>query len=85
MAEQDPREYRGGFRDPEKEGGDEEGGVPREMIDEAKAREDTGDEQALKSVITGRAGDSTSGDVAVDRTGGDEADATSHGGTGADA
>lgn len=84
MAEQDPREYRGGFRDPEKERGDEEGGVPREMIDEAKAREDTGDDQALQSVITGRASDSPSADSA-DRTGGDEADATSHGRTAADA
>jgi hypothetical protein len=85
MAEQDPREYRGGFRDPKKEGGDEEGGVPREMIDEPKAREDAGDDQALQSVITGRAADSTSADVSIDRTGGDEADATSHGDTAADA
>lgn len=84
MAEQDPRETRGGFRDPEKEGGDEEGGVPREMIDEAKAREDTGDDEGLQSAITGRASDSPSAD-SVERTGGDEADATSHGGTGADA
>ena len=85
MAEQDPREYRGGFRDPEKEGGDEEGGVPREMIDEAQAREDTGDDQALQSAITGRAADSSSADFSAERTGGDEADATSHGDTGADA
>lgn len=83
MAEQDPREYRGGFRDPEKEDGDEEGGVPREMIDEAKAREDTGDDQELQSLITGRASDSSSAH-SVERTGGDEADATSHGATGAD-
>lgn len=84
MAEQDPREYRGGFRDPEKADGDEEGGVPRELIDEAKAREDTGDDQELQSVITGRASDSPSAD-SVERTGGDEADTTSHDGTGADA
>ncbi len=85
MAEQDPRELRGGFRDPEKERGDEEGGVPREMIDETKARDDTGDDQALQSVITGGAGDSRSADFSGDRTGGDEADATSHDDAGADA
>ncbi len=90
MGEQDPRTYRGGVH----EAGDAKGGiaddgiVPRDMIDEpgAPPPERADDEQALPDSSLGKVTDrSDPSEDNIDRSGGDEADATSHGGTGADA
>jgi hypothetical protein len=69
MAEQDPREYRGGADD------GNEGVVPREMIDDP-AGEDSSDPQALGGAVTGEVTDTDPHDSAIDESGGDEADAT---------
>jgi len=74
MAEQDPREYRGGVQ----ESGDEKGNdgvVPREMVDDP-AGEDSGDPQALGSAVTGEVTDKDPHDSGIDESGGDNADAT---------
>ena len=69
MTESDPREYRGGAR----EGG--EGGVPREMVDEPTADTSADDNQLVDSV-QGQVTDKDPHDSGIDRSGGDEADAT---------
>ena len=88
MAESDPRKYRGGVQEPDDAKGegtwaDNEGVVPREMVDEPEGPppERAGDDQALADESLG---DVTDRDetVDIDRSGGDEADATSHSGTG---
>jgi hypothetical protein len=85
MAERepDPREYRGGVREPEqaKAGADTEGIVPREMIDDPPPQ-DTSDPQALKDEALGEVTDHSHTDEAIDKDAGDEADATTDGGTG---
>src|SRR5687767_9741880 len=70
MAEQDPREYRGGAA----EGG--EGGVPREMVDEPTA-DTSADQNELGDAVQGEVTDKDPQDSAIDESGGDEADATS--------
>jgi hypothetical protein len=78
---QDPREYRGGVREPEDAKGgqeswaDNEGVVPREMLDDDDVSEPTG-EQDLKSGAMGQVtGDDHTGE-AIDKSAGDHADAT---------
>jgi hypothetical protein len=92
MAEQDPREYRGGVREPSDAKGDDtwadnEGVVPREMLDDPgspPAEREQG--QALSDAALGEVTDrSDPSQDNIDRSGGDEADATSHAGTGANA
>jgi hypothetical protein len=94
MAEQDPREYRGGVHEPpDAKGGedawaDNEGVVPREMIDDpgAPPPEREGDEQALSDRSLGQVTDrSDPGQDNIEASQGDAADATSHSGTGANA
>jgi len=94
MAEKDPRDYRGGVREPaDAKGGtetaaDSEGIVPREMVDDpgAPPPERQGDDQALSDAALGQVTDrSDPSEDSIDRSGGDEADATSHSGTGANA
>ena len=70
MAEQDPREYRGGVS----EGG--EGGVPREMVDEPTA-DTSADDNQLGDAVQGEVTDKDPQDSAIDESGGDDADATS--------
>jgi hypothetical protein len=71
----DPREYRGGVREPEDAKGnwaDNEGVVPREMIDDTG--EEPSDPQALKDPVQGEVTGEDQGDI--DTHAGDEADAT---------
>ena len=92
MAEKDPRDYRGGVREPaDAKGGtetwaDTEGVVPREMVDDpgAPPPERAGDDQALGDAALGAVTDKDPTDDAIDRSSGDEADATTVGGSGAD-
>jgi hypothetical protein len=82
MAEstEDPREYRGGVREPQDAKGgedswaDSEGVVPREMIDDVPP-EDAG-EQDLKDAAMGEVTDHDHTGEAIDKSGGDDADAT---------
>jgi len=89
MAEQDPREYRGGVREGnEAKGGpdtaaDSGGVVPREMIDDPPPQDES-DPQALKDEALGEVTDHDHTDEAIDKEAGDEADATRLGGTGTD-
>lgn len=89
MAEQDPREYRGGVREPEdanggqNTGADTEGVVPREQLDDPPPQE-TSDPQALKDDALGEVTRKDPADDSIDRSAGDHADATEQGGTGAD-
>jgi hypothetical protein len=76
MAEQDPREYRGGVREPQEGGQGDEGIVPREMVDDPGG-DDPSDPQALGGEILGAVTDKDPHDTAIDESGGDEADATS--------
>ena len=76
MAESDPREYRGGAREPDTEGQGDEGLVPREMVDEPTADTDPNENQLVDSV-QGQVTDKDPQDSAIDRSGGDEAAATS--------
>ena len=76
MAESDPREYRGGVREPDTEGQGDEGLVPREMVDEPTA-DTSADENQLVDSVQGEVTDKDPHDSAIDRSGGDEADATS--------
>jgi hypothetical protein len=74
MAEQDPREYRGGVQ----ESGDEKGNdgvVPREMVDEPTA-DTSADNQELGDAVQGEVTDKDPQDSAIDDSGGDDADAT---------
>jgi hypothetical protein len=87
MAEQDPREYRGGVQEPgeSKQGQADEGIVPREMVDDpgAPPPERAGDDQALSDASLGQVTDrSDPSQDNIDHSAGDEADATSHSGTG---
>lgn len=78
MAEQDPREYRGGVREPadaKPDWADNEGIVPREMIDDVSP-EGSDDPQALSDNVTGEVTDDDHTGEAHDRSGGDAADAT---------
>jgi hypothetical protein len=75
---EDPREFRGGVREPEDAKGnwaDNEGVVPREMLDDPPPQ-DGADDQALKDDVMGEVTGHDHEDVSVDRTAGDEADAT---------
>jgi hypothetical protein len=75
MAEQDPREYRGGVREPQEGGQGDEGIVPREMVDEPTA--DTSPEaNELGDAVQGQVTDKDPHDSGIDESGGDEADAT---------
>jgi hypothetical protein len=93
MAEKDPRDYRGGVHEPsdakggEESGADTEGVVPREMLDDpgSPPPERAGDDQALSDAALGEVTDRDPTDDSIDHSGGDEADATSHSGTGANA
>lgn len=92
MAEQDPREYRGGVKEPADAKGadswaDNEGVVPREMVDEPAAPPPERDQdQALSDSSLGEVTDrSDPSQDNIDAGGGDGADATSHSGTGANA
>ena len=92
MAEQDPREYRGGVHEPPEgkpgEWADNEGVVPREMVDDpgAPPPERADDDQALSDASLGQVTDrSDPSDDNIDQAQGDAADATSHSGTGANA
>jgi hypothetical protein len=87
MAEQDPRDYRGGAHEPEgaKPGGTgNEGVVPREMVDDPGAPPAERDQdQALSDSSLGEVTDrSDPSQDNIDHSGGDDADATSHSGTG---
>ncbi|MGI9096928.1 MAG: hypothetical protein ACR2H2_00250 [Solirubrobacteraceae bacterium] len=87
--EPDPREYRGGVRETEDEKGgsetraDTEGVVPREMLDDPPPQDDA-DEQTLKDDALGGVTGHEHTDEAIDQSAGDEADATTDGGTGTD-
>lgn len=79
---EDPREFRGGVREPEGAKGpgaaDNEGVVPREMTDDdGLPPQEDADEQTLKDAVMGDVSGEDDEDVQVDRTAGDEADATS--------
>jgi hypothetical protein len=74
----DPRAYRGGVREPEKAKGDwadNEGVVPREMLDETPPQEGA-DDQTLKDDVMGEVTGEPKDDVQIDPSSGDEADAT---------
>ncbi len=75
MTESDPREYRGGVREPQDQEQGDEGLVPREMVDEPTADTSAEDNQLVDSV-QGEVTDKDPHDSAIDRSGGDEADAT---------
>jgi hypothetical protein len=79
MAEQDPRDYRGGVHE-----ADSEGIVPREMVDDPGAPPPERDQdQALSDSSLGQVTDrSDPSEDNIDESGGDAADATSHSGTG---
>ncbi|HVF80148.1 MAG TPA: hypothetical protein VNA28_17780 [Solirubrobacteraceae bacterium] len=93
MAEQDPREYRGGVKEPaDAKGGDDtaadnEGVVPREMLDDPGPPPPEREQgQALGDAALGEVTDrSDPSQDNIDREGGDDADATSHSGTDAGA
>lgn len=75
MAEADPREYRGGVREPQQGGQGDEGIVPREMVDEPTA--DTSPQNnELGDSVQGQVTDKDPKDSAIDESGGDAADAT---------
>jgi len=75
MAEQDPREYRGGVREPQQGEGGDEGIVPREMVDEPTA-DTSADQQELGDAVQGAVTDKDPHDSGIDESGGDQADAT---------
>ena len=89
MAEQDPRDYRGGVQEPgdSKQGNANESVVPREMVDDPGAPPPERDQdQALSDSALGEVTDrSDPSEDNIDHSGGDDADATSHSGTGANA
>ncbi|MDQ3723780.1 MAG: hypothetical protein M3376_12145 [Actinomycetota bacterium] len=74
MAEQDPREYRGGVQESGDEKGNE-GVVPREMVDDPDGQ-DPSDPQALGGGVLGEVTDKDPHDSGIDESGGDGADAT---------
>ena len=76
---EDPREFRGGVREPENAKGnaDTEGIVPREMTDDdGLPPQDNADDQALKDDVMGEVTGNEAADETGDRSAGDEADAT---------
>lgn len=75
MAEADPREYRGGVREPRQDGQGDEGIVPREMVDEPTA-DTSPDANQLGDAVQGEVTDKDPHDSGIDESGGDEADAT---------
>jgi hypothetical protein len=75
MAESDPREYRGGVREPDTEGQGDEGLVPREMVDEPTA-DTSAEDNELVDAVQGQVTDKDPQDSAIDTSGGDQADAT---------
>ncbi|HEV2774140.1 MAG TPA: hypothetical protein VGV90_00970 [Solirubrobacteraceae bacterium] len=75
MAEADPREYRGGVREPDESGQGDEGLVPREMVDEPTA-DTSAENNELVDSVQGQVTDKDPQDSAIDTAGGDEADAT---------
>lgn len=81
MAESDPRDYRGGVHEPaDAKGGtetwaDNEGVVPREMVDEPTA-DTSPDDQELGDAVKGEVTGKDPQDSGIDRAGGDHADAT---------
>jgi hypothetical protein len=75
MTESDPREYRGGVREPDTSGGGDEGVVPREMVDEPTA-DTSPDENQLGDAVQGQVTDKDPHDSAIDESQGDQADAT---------
>ena len=79
MAErtEDPREFRGGVREPEeaKGGADTEGVVPREMLDDPPPQENP-DEQDLKDAAQGQVTGEDHTEEGIDQSAGDKADAT---------
>jgi hypothetical protein len=92
MAEQDPRQYRGGVQEPadakgEDSWADNEGVVPREQLDDPGAPPPERDQdQSLSDASLGEVTDrSDPAQDNIDHSQGDEADATSHSGTGANA
>jgi hypothetical protein len=73
----DPREYRGGAREPEDAKGnwaDNEGVVPREMIDETGP--EPSDPQALGDAVQGEVTGEGQDEDTLDKHQGDQADAT---------
>jgi hypothetical protein len=79
MAEStdDPRDYRGGVREPEEAkggGADNEGIVPREMLDDPGPRD--ADPQDLKDDVMGEVTREPKDDIQIDPSSGDDADAT---------
>jgi len=77
MAEQDPRDYRGGVQEEANQGI-----VPREEIDDPPPQ-DPGP-QDLKDDAMGEVTDKDPKADSIDHSAGDHADATEQGGTGAD-
>lgn len=75
MAEADPREYRGGVREPQQVGGGDEGIVPREMVDEPTT-DTSPEDNELGDAVQGQVTDRDPDDSAIDKSGGDAADAT---------
>jgi hypothetical protein len=76
-SKEDPRDYRGGVHEPEDAKGDwadNEGVVPREMIDDT-GPEPSG-EQDLKDAAQGEVTGHDHTDEAIDKSAGDKADAT---------
>jgi hypothetical protein len=77
---EDPREFRGGVREPADAKGnwaDNEGVVPREMTDDDGLPPQEGaDEQTLKDDVMGEVTGHEHADEAGDRSAGDQADAT---------
>lgn len=74
MAEADPREYRGGVREPQQDGQGDEGIVPREMVDEPTA-DTSPDANELGDAVQGQVTDKDPQDSAIDESGGDQSDA----------
>jgi hypothetical protein len=75
---EDPREFRGGVREPEDAKGDwasNEGVVPREMLDDPGPQQDA-DEQTLKDDVQGEVTGEPKDDIQIDKSSGDQADAT---------
>ncbi len=74
---EDPREYRGGVREPEQDKGaaDTEGIVPREMLDDPGPQQNA-DEQTLKDDVMGDVTGEPKDDIQIDPSAGDDADAT---------
>lgn len=76
MAESDPREFRGGVREPDTEGQGDEGVVPREMVEDDPAGDKSAENNELVDSVQGQVTDKDPHDSSIDRSGGDEADAT---------